>query len=125
RPLARTALARPLAGGRGDKRRKNRGMNRLGTPGFRRVLVLAALIALWEVLARLGMLNPFYAPPPSRVGLTLIDLFTEGNIWPHLQATFSAAILGLVLGVLIGAILGIAAALTRGIAELLEPVMVL
>src|SRR5439155_687380 len=49
----------------------------------------------------------------------------EGNIWPHLQATFSAAIFGLVLGVLIGAILGIAAALTRGIAELLEPVMVL
>jgi NitT/TauT family transport system permease protein len=100
-------------------------VSRPAATGVRRLLVLALLVALWEVLARMGLLNPFYAPPPSRVGLTLAGLFTEGNIWPHLQATFSAAIFGLVLGVLLGAALGIAAALIRGLSELLEPVMVL
>jgi NitT/TauT family transport system permease protein len=46
-------------------------------------------------------------------------------VWPHLEATFSAALLGLVLGVAVGAVLGAAAALTPRLAELLEPVMML
>src|SRR5258708_16814602 len=100
-------------------------MRHLNQLGLRRLAVLLALVAMWEALARLGLLNPFYAPPPSRVGLTLVSLFTEGNVWPHLQATFSAAVFGLVLGIVLGAVLGIAAGLIRGIAEIVEPVMVL
>jgi NitT/TauT family transport system permease protein len=97
----------------------------LGALGWRRLAVLLVLVALWEVLARLGLLNPFYAPPPSQVARTLVDLFSEGNVWPHLEATFSAALFGLVLGILVGAVLGIAAALMRSLAELIEPVMAL
>src|SRR6185437_8322584 len=55
----------------------------------------------------------------------LYQLFAEGDIWPHLEATFSAALAGLVLGVVIGAVLGVGAALTPLLAELLEPVMLL
>jgi NitT/TauT family transport system permease protein len=100
-------------------------MRNLGAIRLRRLLVLAVLILLWEACARLGLLNPFYAPPPMQVASTLAGLFLEGSIWPHLEATFSAALIGLVLGMAAGAALGIAAALTRGLAELLEPVMVL
>jgi NitT/TauT family transport system permease protein len=69
------------------------------------------------------MLNPMYAPMPSRVGAALAELFSDGRIWPHLEATFSAALGGLVLGIAAGILLGVAAALARFIAELLEPVM--
>src|SRR5262249_52956706 len=53
----------------------------------------------------------------------LVELFADGRIWPHLEATFSAALGGLALGIVVGVLLGVAAALLPLVAELLEPVM--
>jgi NitT/TauT family transport system permease protein len=91
----------------------------------RRSLALVLLLAVWEALARLGVLNPFYAPPPSTVAQVLASLFADEQIWTHLDATFSAALAGLAAGLLLGIVLGFAAALTPLLAELLEPVMIL
>jgi NitT/TauT family transport system permease protein len=89
----------------------------------RQLAALAVLLAVWEAAGRAGMLNPMYAPNPSRVGAALFDLFSDGRIWPHLDATFTAALGGLALGIVVGIALGVAAALVRFIAELIEPVM--
>jgi NitT/TauT family transport system permease protein len=91
----------------------------------RQLLALAVFLAGWEILARAGVLDPFYAPPPSEVAHVLITVFADGTIWPHLQATFTAALLGLAFGLLIGIVLGFMGALVPFIAELLEPVMIL
>jgi NitT/TauT family transport system permease protein len=91
----------------------------------RQVVALLILLALWEAAGRAGMLNPLYLPSPSQIGAALVELFSDGRIWPHLEATFAAALGGLVLGIVVGAVLGVAAALVRLIAELLEPVMTL
>src|SRR5438477_263570 len=90
---------------------------------MRQVAALAALLAVWEAADRANLLNPLYAPSPSRVGAALVDLFADGRIWPHLEATFGAALGGLALGILVGVVLGVVAALVPFIAELLEPVM--
>src|SRR5713226_4303609 len=92
---------------------------------LRRSLALLLLLGLWEALSQLKWLNPFSAPPPSAVAKALLSLFAEGQIWPHLEATFSAAIIGLVAGLAVGIVLGFAAALTPLLADLLEPVMIL
>src|SRR6516165_6679431 len=89
----------------------------------RQIAAFAVVLAVWEAAGRAGMLNPLYAPSPSRVGAALIDLFSDGRIWPHLEATFSAALGGLALGIVVGVLLGVVAALVPFIAELLEPVM--
>jgi NitT/TauT family transport system permease protein len=89
----------------------------------RQLAALAVLLAVWEAADHADLLNPIYAPSPSRVGAALIDLFADGRIWPHLEATFSAALGGLALGILVGVALGVVAALVPFIAELLEPVM--
>ena len=91
----------------------------------RQLAAFAVLLAVWEAVGRAGMLNPMYAPMPSRVAAALADLFAGGRIWPHLEATFAAALGGLVIGIVVGAVLGIAAALVGILAELLEPVMTL
>ena len=91
----------------------------------RQVVALLILLALWEAAGRAGMLNPLYLPSPSQIGAALVDLFSDGRIWPHLEATFTAALGGLVLGIAVGVVLGVAAALVRLVAELLEPVMTL
>ena len=83
----------------------------------RRLVVLAIVLSLWEALARLGVLNPFYIPPPGKVAATLFGLFADGEIWTHIEATFGAALLGLVLGVMVGAILGVCAALVPQVGD--------
>ncbi len=91
----------------------------------RRGLALSALVLLWEAAGRAGLLNPLYASAPSEVAAVALGLFADGSIWPHLQATFTAALLGLAAGLAIGIALGFAAALVPLLAALLEPVMML
>ena len=92
---------------------------------LRQAVALAALLALWEGLGRIGLIDPFYAPPPSVIAVALYQLFADGSIWPHLVATLSAGLGGLLLGLVLGAILGFAAAMIRPIADVIEPVMIL
>jgi NitT/TauT family transport system permease protein len=91
----------------------------------RRLLSLLTLAIVWELLARRGILDPFYAPPPSEILRVVYSLFAEGRILNHLEATFTAALAGLVIGVALGIFFGFAAALIPLVAELLEPVMML
>lgn len=116
----------PLPGDGGPQRsaRAER-WRRRGGLALRRSAAIALLLAIWEVLSRLEVIDPFSAPPPSEVVLVLVGLFSDGGIYGHIEATFSAALVGLVLGIVVGALLGTLAALFRPIAELIEPVMVL
>jgi NitT/TauT family transport system permease protein len=90
---------------------------------LRQLFAFLVLLAIWEAAGRAGMLNPLYLPTPGRIGAALFELFSDGRIWPHLEATFSAALGGLALGIVVGIVLGVAAALVPFLAELLEPVM--
>jgi NitT/TauT family transport system permease protein len=91
----------------------------------RQVAALTVLVLLWEAAARAGLLNPLFMPSPERIAAALVELFASGRIWPHLGATFGAALIGLVLGIAVGIVLGVVAALVPLIAELLQPVMTL
>jgi sulfonate transport system permease protein len=97
----------------------------LAKPTVRRILALMLLVALWETAAYVGWLNPFYAPPPTRVAAVAGELFLDGDIWKCREAAVTAALAGLVGGLALGIVLGFAAALIPVLAELLEPVMIL
>jgi NitT/TauT family transport system permease protein len=92
---------------------------------LRQLAAFAVLLGVWEAAGRFGLLNPLFVPTPGQIGAALVDLFADGRIWPHLEATFTAALGGLVLGIAVGIVLGVIAALVPVVAELLEPVMTL
>jgi NitT/TauT family transport system permease protein len=92
---------------------------------WRRFVSLLALIFLWEVMSRVGVINPFYVPAPTEVLRVVFSLFSEGTIFNHLEATFFAALMGLAIGVILGIFLGFAAALISWVADVLEPIMLL
>ena len=94
-------------------------------PLTRQLIGLAVLLIVWQWAANAGWLNPLYMPSPLKIWAALVQLFGSGSIWPHLEATFAAALGGLAIGVIVGVILGAAAAILPIIAELLEPVMIL
>jgi NitT/TauT family transport system permease protein len=91
----------------------------------RQIVAFVAFLLLWEAAGNAGMLNPLFMPAPTQIGDALTGLFADGRIWPHLEATFGAALGGLVLGILVGIVLGVVAALIPLVAELIEPVMTL
>jgi NitT/TauT family transport system permease protein len=84
---------------------------------------IVAILSLWEWAARAGLLNPFYAPAPSAIWATLKTLVEGGEIWPHVVATFGAALIGLVVGALIGTVLAALAVMARPVEILLAPLM--
>jgi NitT/TauT family transport system permease protein len=92
---------------------------------LRQLIAFAILLAVWEAAGRADLLNPLFVPMPSKIGSALYELFADGRIWPHLQATFTAALGGLAIGIVVGILLGVLGALVPLIAELLEPVMTL
>jgi NitT/TauT family transport system permease protein len=85
--------------------------------------VVVVILSLWEWAARAGRLNPFYAPAPSVIWATLWTLIESGEIWPHVVATFGAAMIGLALGALIGTVLAALAVMARPVEILLAPLM--
>ncbi len=46
--------------------------------------ILLLLVALWEILASLGVIDSFILSQPSRIWRTWITLFLEGELWLHL-----------------------------------------
>jgi len=93
--------------------------------GVRRFFSLFMLVIVWEVLARAGIINPFYVPAPTEVLRVVFSLFSEGTIFSHLEATFFASLVGLAIGLVLGIFLGFAAALISWVADVLEPIMLL
>jgi sulfonate transport system permease protein len=92
---------------------------------LRQLIAFGILLGIWEAAGHAGMLNPLFMPMPSAIGSALYELFSDGRIWPHLEATFTAALGGLALGIAVGIVLGVLGALIPLLAELLEPAMTL
>jgi NitT/TauT family transport system permease protein len=87
------------------------------------IALLVGLLGAWEAGSRVGLIDPFYAPPPTRIWAALVMLFSTGDIWSHMAATFSEALMGLIFGTLIGSALAVLAVAVRPAALMLQPVM--
>jgi ABC-type nitrate/sulfonate/bicarbonate transport system permease component len=78
---------------------------------FQRSAVIAlefvVIAVLWEILiGRLELISPLFFPPPSRIALAGYELFSSGEIFPHLRVSAFAWFIGYFLAVLIGVICG-------------------
>jgi len=76
-------------------------------PTLAKALAILAFLALWELLPRIGMLNPLFVPPLSSVVTTLRDLYSNGELVKHTLVSLQRAIYGLLAGLLVGLPLGL------------------
>lgn len=81
------------------------------------------LLALWEVLARVGVLPPNLLPAPSRVLATIVELARTGELWPHLGLTLGRVALGFGLGAALGTGLGALTGYLPLVRRLLDPLL--
>ena len=72
-----------------------------------KILAVGALLLLWEILPRLGAVDPLFIPPFSGVLSTMYQLFASGELGKHTLVSLVRALSGLLAALLVGLPLGL------------------
>ena len=86
--------------------------------------ICIAFIALWELAARLGLINPFFWSQPSQIARTAVIFFTTGTAFVDIGHTLRSTLLGFVFGTTIGAMLGLSFWWSRNYALIVQPYII-
>ena len=76
------------------------------------ILSWIALLSFWEYEARSGVL-PTYVVAPSVIGITLMQLAADGELWKNLSVSLWRASIGLTIGASFGTLVGLFATVNR------------
>lgn len=90
-----------------------------------RFLLLVLLLVLWEVCARLGIINDFIFSSPSRVVICFLDMVKDKSIFLHTGVTVMETLVSFTLVVFFGLLIAVLLWSSRSISEILEPYLVM
>lgn len=85
--------------------------------------VVLLLIAVWEILARLNIIDSFIMSSPSRIWNTIVNL-TENNLFEHIGITVLETAIGFISGTLLGILIAILLWWSNFLAKVAEPFLV-
>ena len=71
-------------------------------------LVLLTAVLLWEMVSRLGWVNPIIVPPPSEVMVELGAMLDQGYFWEATWVTMAETLAGFAIGVVLAWVSGTA-----------------
>lgn len=86
--------------------------------------VLIAVIALWEILARVGAIDSFITSCPSRIWSTFTDLCKDGSLFTHAGVTLYETVVSFLLATVLGTLIAIALWWCDTLRDVLEPHLV-
>jgi sulfonate transport system permease protein len=90
------------------------------------------ILVVWEILALAGTLKPAYAPAPTDILGTTVELFRAGVLGPDLAISLQRAGIGLAIGLTVGIVAGVLGGFLRsgeylfnGLAQILNTIPLL
>ena len=88
---------------------------------FFRCFILILFLIIWELLARIEVINTFLSSSPSMVVETTIGLFASGNLWRHILITLIEVLVSFFIAFVIG--IGVASLLwsSEMLSKILDP----
>jgi len=86
-----------------------------------RILLLIAMLGLWQALVSLGVLPVFFFGDPGPVFVQVWRWFQSGEIFPHLWATLIETLLSFLVGTAFAVVIGLLLSLNDFLARLLDP----
>ena len=90
-----------------------------------RIMLLVLFLALWELCARLGIINDFIFSSPSRMTICFISMVKDGTIFLHTGVTVMETLVSFALVVVVGLATAILLWSSRSVSEVLEPYLVM
>lgn len=89
-----------------------------------RVALLATIVLAWEILPRLGLLDPVFVPPPTQVIATIAHEWHVSHLGHHTLLSTERALVGFGIAVVTGVTLGLLIAGTwPRLSEAVEPLV--
>ena len=91
---------------------------------FCRYALLFLIIALWELFAKIGIVDEFISSSPSKIFVTIKDLVVENNLFYHIGITLYETILGFIIASVLGYVIALLLWLSERARRILEPYIV-
>jgi NitT/TauT family transport system permease protein len=88
-----------------------------------RLALLAAVLALWEVLPRSGIVNPMLLPPLSDVLRALGQILVRGDVHAAMGVTAAEVVVAFMIAVPLGAALGVLSAENAYFGDIFRPML--
>lgn len=85
------------------------------------ILIITSFISIWEILARLNIINTFITSSPSNVINTFINLFKQNNLFDHIYVTLYETILSFSIASILGIIIASILWWNKFLADILDP----
>ena len=89
------------------------------------VLLLVAIVGLWELLTYVGVLDAFFISSPSRMINELVELFKDGMLFYHIGVTLYETLIGFLIATVLGTLIAIILWWSRKLRKILEPYIVI
>lgn len=90
-----------------------------------RVAILLIFVVGWELMGRVGIIDPFITSQPSRIWQTLVNLYAEGVLFKHIGYTLFETILGFISGTLLGTLIAVFLWWSPFLSRVLDPYLVI
>jgi NitT/TauT family transport system permease protein len=89
-----------------------------------RLALAGGAIALWELLARFHIINPFLWSMPSLIAVEFARTLRDGSLATDASFTFTATILGFIIGTVSGSLIGLSFWWSSWYAKVMEPFLI-
>lgn len=86
--------------------------------------LLVGFVALWEILARCGIINTFLFSSPSAIWELFKTYLSDGSLFKHIATSVWETILGFMIGTIVGVIIAIILWWSDTVAKILSPTLV-
>jgi NitT/TauT family transport system permease protein len=90
---------------------------------FKNSIVIVALLFVWEVAPRVGLVDRTFFPPISEIAAAWWQLLLSGDLTEHTIASLSRSLGGFSLAILISIPLGLAIGWWKPVSEYLNPLL--
>jgi ABC-type nitrate/sulfonate/bicarbonate transport system permease component len=87
------------------------------------IAVPIGLLAVWEILSRIGVLDARFFPPPTGILSTAVELIKSGELFDNTWISLRRLLLAMVIGGVPALLLGLAMGLYRKLRIGIEPII--
>ena len=88
---------------------------------FFQILIVVVCLIIWELSARLGLINTFLSSSPSAVIKTFLSLLSKNNLFNHIWVTLYETLLSFLIASGVGLVIASILWWNRLIADILDP----
>lgn len=86
--------------------------------------LLVLFLGLWELLAQLNVINTLIFSSPSRIALTIGELYNSGELFYHIGITLYETLLGFFISTILGVLIAIILWWSDTLRKILDPYIV-